>query len=921
MAGGIVTVASGVMNPLIGKLTALMGDEYNKFKGVRKQASFLKKELSAMNAALHKLELMDDELDLTDDELDPNIKFDPSVKDWRDDVREMSYDMENCIDDFMRQSRADDAKAGFIKITARRIKKLRQRLRIAHRMEELKTLAIEANDRRQRYNIDDWKPASCPVPVDPRLKALYKEVDTLVGIDGPREEVATRLLDTQKKLKVVSIFGFGGLGKTTLAKQVYDKISSQFDCKAFFSVSQRPDMTELLNNLQLKLKMKDPDSSRTRKVDDIIEELREHLKKKRYLIVVDDVWDESAWSTINCAFPEDDNGSRVIVTTRVECVAGAACQNDCEGIYKLKPLNEQNSRMLLLNRIFGSEHDCPSQLEEVVAEILKKCHGLPLAVITIASLLASQERSRNAWESIRGFLGSQAAANPSLREMKSILNLSYMHLPAHLRACFLYLGMYPEDCEISRADLVRQWIAEGLLVGSLHVQDLEAVGRNYFNELINRSMIQPCETQYGEVLSCKVHDIMLDLILSKCDGNNFLSVAYSYEGMARLHGCKYKVRRLSLSSMAGGGATYGPTIAVNLSQVRSFTLLGKSMPPLVLFKYLRVLRIDHGSAMGDEQTLDLTAISQLFQLRYLYVRGPGFVQLPAELQGLVYLETLHIGSKLNSIPSDIVHLSRLSYLYILHCNHGVLPEWIGDMKSLNSLRMPVGWGTDQRELNGMNGVIGLGELTNLTDLTIDLYSLEKPELDALACSIGKLSNLKHLRLYGPRTKIHSQMDSLCNPFQHIEELCMPVFNFPRVPMWMGGLHRLRILDLRVEETSIEEFHLLGELPSLVKLWFSSSHIPKERAILGTGLFPVLEYFGFWSEEDGMAYLGFEAGAMPNLQTLSLTNVEWGGGTPVGMEHLLRLQKIHLCRGRSTIVSAFRNALSVHPNRPSIEHFR
>ncbi|XBJ28240.1 hypothetical protein VPH35_005376 [Triticum aestivum] len=544
MAGGIVTVASGVMNPLIGELTTLMGDEYNKFKGVKKQASFLKKELSAMNAALHKLDLMDDELEL---------KY---------DVRQMAYDMENCIDAFMRHCRVDDAKAGFIKITARRIKKLRlrQRLRIAHRMEELKTLAIEANARRERYKIDDWKPASGPVRVDPRLKAVYKEAETLVGIDGPREEVATRLLDSRKKFKVVSIFGFGGLGKTTLAKQVYDKISSQFDCKAFFSVSQRPDMTELLNNLQLKLKMKDPDSSRTRKVDDIIEELREHLKKKRYLIVADDVWDQSAWNTISCAFREDDNGSRVIVTTRVERVAGAACQNDCEGIYKLKPLNEQNSRMLLLNRIFGSEHDCPFQLEEVVAEILKKCHGLPLAVITIASLLASEERSRNAWESIRGFLGTQTSANPSLREMKSILNLSYMHLPARLRACLLYLGMYLEDREILRDDLVRQWIAEGLLVGSLHVQDLEAVGRNYFNELINRSMIRPCETHYGEVLSCSVHDIMLDLILSKCDRNNFLSVAYSYEGMARLHGCKYKVRRLSLSSMAGGGATYGPTI-------------------------------------------------------------------------------------------------------------------------------------------------------------------------------------------------------------------------------------------------------------------------------------------------------------------------------------------------------------------------
>ncbi|VAH11650.1 unnamed protein product [Triticum turgidum subsp. durum] len=270
MTGGIVTVASGVMNPLIGKLTTLMGDEYKKFKGVRKQASFLEKELSAMNAALQKLELIDE--------------IDPTVKDWRDHVMEMSYDMENCIDDFMRQSRADDAKGGFIKKTARRIKKMRERLRIADRMEELKTLALEANARRQRYNIDDWKPTTSTVPFDPRVRAVYQEADTLVGIDGPREEVATILMDAQKKLKVVSIVGFGGLGKTTLAKQVYDKIGSLFDCKACFSVSQRPDMTELLNNFQWKLGMRDPDTSRTRKVDDIIEELRQHLKEKRYYL-------------------------------------------------------------------------------------------------------------------------------------------------------------------------------------------------------------------------------------------------------------------------------------------------------------------------------------------------------------------------------------------------------------------------------------------------------------------------------------------------------------------------------------------------------------------------------------------------------------------------------------------------------------
>jgi hypothetical protein len=265
MVGGMVSVATGVMNPLIGKLTALMGDEYKKLKGVRKQASFLEKEFSAMNAALHKLELMDE--------------LDPAVKDWRDHVREMSYEMENCIDDFMRQFGHEDANAGFVKRTARRLKRLRQRHRITVRFEELKSLAIDANARRERYKIDDWKPSSGSVSVDPRLQAVYHEAASLVGIDGPVEELANWLMDTQKKLKVLSIVGFGGLGKTTLAKHLYDKFRGQFNCQAFFSVSQKPDIKVLLNRLEAKVHM--TQSSHAREIEDIIDDIRKHLEYKR----------------------------------------------------------------------------------------------------------------------------------------------------------------------------------------------------------------------------------------------------------------------------------------------------------------------------------------------------------------------------------------------------------------------------------------------------------------------------------------------------------------------------------------------------------------------------------------------------------------------------------------------------------------
>ena len=236
----------------------------------------------------------------------------------------------------------------------------------------------------------------------------------------------------------------------------------------------------------------------------------------RYFVIVDDLWDQGAWEIIRCAFPENGNGSRVIVTTRVEDVASGACYNFPGCIYKMKPLKEQDSRHLFFNRVFGSKNDCPEHFKEISARILRKCGGLPLAIITISSILASQEaRSPNEWESIVSSLGAKISTKSTFEEMRGILNLSYIHLPAHLRPCFLYLGMYMEDREIMRDDLVRQWIAEGF-VCNLHGVALDDVALSYFNELINRSLIQPEKTHYGEVLACRVHDIMLDLILSKC---------------------------------------------------------------------------------------------------------------------------------------------------------------------------------------------------------------------------------------------------------------------------------------------------------------------------------------------------------------------------------------------------------------------
>lgn len=902
MPSEVVSVTTGVLNPLIGKLTKLLSsDECKKLSLVREQASFLKDELSAIKPLLDKMELTD--------------KIDASARNWRDRVREMSYNMENCVDHFMHSTDgAADAETGFVE-----------------NILELKVLSAEASARmREMHNlldddgISNSSHAHVVVVDSSPISAIYNK--DLVGLDGPREELVGWLTDPQPKLKVVSIVGSAGSGKTTLAMQVYDEIEAQFDRTTFVSASRRPDVESLLGGLLLNLGTLE--FPRTLELHEIIDRLREDLKDKRYLILIDDLWDQSAWNIMRCAFPENRNGSRMIVTTRLDDVAVNACHNDHACIYIMKHLEEQDSRRLFFNRVFGSNNVCPPQFQYISAEILKKCGGLPLAIITIAGILASTEaRSLNEWESIKNVLGAMSATKPTLEEMMGILNLSYMHLPVYLRPCLLYLAMYPEDREIWRDDLVKQWIAEGFIC-SMSGVDLYDVAESYFNDLINRSLIQPEITEYGEVLSCRLHGMVLDLILSKCIEDNFISVAHNYDDMERLNTFEHKIRRLSLKSCAES-----ETVSTSMSQVRSCALFGLSRytPPLSDFKYLQMLMFNFPFGWEWDAAVDLTAIAHLFLLRYLKVLAlSARVALPTEIKGLVHLETLELDCHLTkSFPSDITHLVNL--LHLILPDDAMLPKGIQNMKSVRTLHCSV------MSEGSLEDIKGLSELTNLKELELSTpygQCLTVEGVDTLISSIGLVQDLKHLMLdcVIECDGYERLSDSLSDPPPCLEYLDLETWKFSRVPRWIGELSHLRFLHLFVLHLSNDELCVLGELPSLMSAMLHVSEVCENKVVVGTGLFPVLEVFWFRSNEDVNAYLSFEAGAMPNLQKLELGFgwKEWRGATPVGMECLPCLRDIHVWlrdtilesskhekEVRADVESAFKCTVRRYPKRPSV----
>nr|USU81748.1 BSR [Brachypodium sp.] len=445
MAGLIVSASTGVLKPLLVKLATLMAEEFAKLKNLRKEVKFISEELTSMKDALERLSDLDE--------------LDKQTKGWRDQVREMSYDIEDIIDDFMHHIEEKSETDGLGRKTARLLRKLRSCHQIASQIKEIKALVLETSARRQRYKLDI--PPSSDVAMDPRVKALYEKAANLVGMEGPKNEIVDWLIDEEKQLKVVSIVGFGGLGKTTLANAVYATLQGKYDCCAFVPVSQKPNIPNLLRTLLSQLG--GTPFPHDCELNILLDDLREHLQNKRYLIIIDDIWTVSAWEIIKCAFPESDLGSRVIVTTRIQEVA-AACRSDRRRDYilQMKPLSNEDSTKLFFDRIFGSEQACPQQLRDVSIEILKKCGGLPLAIISISSMLASEvSNQEDRWKHVHDSLGS--GTNLTLEGVRKILNLSYKDLPPHLKTCLLYLGMYPEDYTIERTDLERQWMAEGFI--------------------------------------------------------------------------------------------------------------------------------------------------------------------------------------------------------------------------------------------------------------------------------------------------------------------------------------------------------------------------------------------------------------------------------------------------------------------------
>ncbi|VAI41613.1 unnamed protein product [Triticum turgidum subsp. durum] len=478
--------------------------------------------------------------------------------------------------------------------------------------------------------------------------------------------------DNKKCCTVISVWGMGGLGKTSLVRSIY-RSQELGGWKRAWATALRPFKPEvLLRDLALQLQntiQEDPAGATTgaqkksisvMNLQELKEELARVLKMKRCLVVLDDILSTSEWELVkSCLY----NAGRIIVTTRENSIA-KHCSVEDKNRYHLGGLKKDAALDLLKKKVFkdnSEKTDLVPAMMEQARLILQKCDGLPLAISTIGGFLATKPKTAIEWKKMSDGINTELEINSELRTIKTILMRSYDGLPYRLKSAFLYLSIFQEDQRIRWGRLVRRWTAEGYS-RDMHGMTAIELCRRYFDELLDRSMILPGEgtDRYSQKInSCQLHDMIREICISKAREENLV---LTLEEGCCLSDTQGAIRHLVIGSNWKRDKDVLES-KLDLSHVRSLTVFGEWRSFFISdnMRFVRVLDLEDTLGLRDHH---LDQIGQLRHLKYLSLRGCcSILCLPNSFQNLRHLETLDVrGTHISDLPTTITNLRKLQHL-------------------------------------------------------------------------------------------------------------------------------------------------------------------------------------------------------------------------------------------------------------------
>ncbi|XP_021831969.1 putative disease resistance RPP13-like protein 1 [Prunus avium] len=569
------------------------------------------------------------------------------------------------------------------------------------------------------------------------------------GRDEVKENFSKVLLSddaSKDDVSVLTIVGMGGVGKTTLARMLYndDKVKGHFTFHAWACISEDYDAIRITKTLLESVTSK---PCNTTDLNLLQVELREQLKGRKFLFVLDDLWNEDYTDLkfLQTPFTSGARGSKVIITTRNKNIA-SVMQN--VPIQYLEPLSHEDCWLLLSKHAFGNEN-CSTHpnLEDIGKKIALKCKGLPLAAQTLGGLL----RCNMDFEYWNRILNDSFWDQPyDTTNILPALGLSYHYLPAQLKQCFAYCSIFPKDYEFEKEDIVQLWIAEGIIPQVENGKRMEALARRYFDELSSRSLLQKSSES-----SFTMHDLINDLAM-------FMSRGFCLRLERRESHKVERVRHLSYVRGQFDGAPkfeplYGAKcmrtfLPLSLNQYACFVskkVMQNLLPSLRCLRVISLSRYKNVTELPD-------SIGNLIHLRYLDLSRTAIERLPGVLCNLYNLQTLLLSNcfSLLELPADIGKLINLQKLMLGGCRSLIkLPACMKELINLHHLDVS---GTKIEEMP-----VQMGRLKSLRTLTAFVVGKSKGssirELREFPQLRGKLSILKLQNVVDARDALQANM--------------------------------------------------------------------------------------------------------------------------------------------------------------------
>ncbi|KAF8027911.1 hypothetical protein BT93_E0744 [Corymbia citriodora subsp. variegata] len=844
-------MAESPVNYLLNKLVQLVENEVQVLMGAQEEALSVRGELERVRAFLR----VADSLEESDDEF----------KVWVKQLRNTAYDMEDALDEFLLLLRHDHG-VRFIGLVSRMsccIKNLKARYRvkseIKHMNSRVKAICNGYQRLCHKFSRAQQDPSLTGADntwQDNRGNALLLDETDLVGIEQPMNELVKRLLEGALGREVISVVGMGGLGKTALVKQVYEDptVKKHFMVYAWITLSQslkiEEVLTDMLDQIMKVIRTPVPPGAYT---------MNSHWLR-RYLIVLDDAWHINEWDAVKHALPNNGHGSRVIITTRNVDLASTSCK-ESNGLVKiLGPLDPAQSWELFCRKTFQG-NSCPSHLEETCEYILKKCEGLPLHQIY-------------EWELVRRSLRSEIDCNDRLKNLKSVFSLSFNDLPYYLKSCFLHLSLFPEGHRIKCQKLIRLWVAEGF-VEKKEGKTLEEVAKDYFVELLNRSLIEvAAKRSDGRVKYCRIQNILWDIITLKSTDQGFAVIAKeeNYEWPDKV--CRLSIQNILQASPRNW----------SLSQLRSlymFGIEGSSMNTVLAsdMKLLNVL---------DMQVAPLTRfpaqVADWYCLRYLSFRYTEVSTVPSSIEKLQNchtpnpirtrgLETLDLKQiNVTELPVEILKLRRLCHLLVYRYKN----------ISYSSFKF------------GFKAPRGIGALQSLQKLCYieadDKSGGKKEDGRDLCLSISKLTRLRAIFVASVDGDEVIDLQHLSSPPPFLERIYLRG-RLGALPHWLPSLSSLMKLNLRCSRLKNDPLVSLQNLPNLV-------HLELLQVYKGSSLFFEAESFKKLKtlgldHFDELRCIEVEKGAMPCLEKFIIQHCKLLEKLPSGIEYQKKLKVLKI----------------------------